>query len=239
MDTPVAQSTNFKIVGPEGGEFFWQPVPANGFIRNILSQAATGADANFSIGTQTVAPRCFVREHTHAREEEIIVVLEGRGVARIDGVGHPLEKGSAVFVDKQLQSVTGTRALDGRALDAGVGFDRRSGDYRVFGSVIVHREWSTAGSGSTSPAEPHLSRTHVNLVASIDRPFARDRYFVRGFGVVNPGDGAGFVRALFVWKVRDDVTVEGSAAAFLGTSDDTLGRFQDRDFVLMRLRYRW
>jgi len=145
---------------------------------------------------------------------------------------------AAVFVDKQLQSVTGTRALGGRALDAGVGFDRRSGDYRVFGSVIVHREWST-GSGSTSPTEPHLSRTHVNLVASIDRPFARDRYFVRGFGVVNPGDGAGFVRALFVWKVRDDVTVEGSAAAFLGTSDDTLGRFQDRDFVLMRLRYRW
>jgi hypothetical protein len=146
---------------------------------------------------------------------------------------------AAVFVDKQLQSVRGTRALDGLALDAGVGFDRRSGDYRVFGSVIVHGEWSTAGSGSTTPTEPHISRTHVNLVASLERPFARDRYFVRGFAVVNPGDGAGFVRALFVWKVRDDVTVEGSAAAFLGTSDDTLGRFQDRDFVLMRLRYRW
>src|SRR5829696_691342 len=71
MDTPVARSTTFKIVGPQGGDFFWQPVPANGFIRNILSQATTGADANFSIGTQTVAPRCFVREHTHAREEEI------------------------------------------------------------------------------------------------------------------------------------------------------------------------
>ncbi|MFL5082183.1 MAG: hypothetical protein ACJ8DU_19890, partial [Microvirga sp.] len=88
MDTPVAQSTTFKIVGPSEGDFFWQPVPANGFIRNILSQATTGADANFSIGTQTVAPHCFVREHTHAREEEIIVVLEGRGVARIDGVDH-------------------------------------------------------------------------------------------------------------------------------------------------------
>ena len=146
---------------------------------------------------------------------------------------------AALFVDKQLQSATGTRALDGRALDAGVGVDRRSGDYRVFTSVIVHREWSTAVSNSTPPNEPHISRTHINLVASLDRPFARDRYFVRGFGVVNPGDGAGFVRALFVWKVRDDVTMEGSAAAFLGTSDDTLGRFQDRDFVLMRLRYRW
>jgi hypothetical protein len=126
---------------------------------------------------------------------------------------------------------------DGQAVDAGVGFDRRTGDYRVFGSVIAHREWST-----TTPALPGLgdiSITHVNVVASLERPFARDRYFVRGFAVVNPGDNAGFVRALFVWKVRDDVTVEGSAAAFLGTSDDTLGRFQDRDFLLARLRYRW
>ncbi len=101
MDRPVAQATNFKILGPNEGDFYWQPVPANGFIRNILSQATTGSDANFSIGTQTVAPGCFVREHTHAREEEIIVVLEGRGVARIDGVEHALEKGSAVFVDKK------------------------------------------------------------------------------------------------------------------------------------------
>ena len=103
MDMPVAQDapeTRFKIVGPQEGDFFWQPVPANGFVRNILSQATTGAAANFSIGTQTVAPGSFVREHTHAREEEIIVVLEGRGLARIDGVDHPLEKGSAVYVDK-------------------------------------------------------------------------------------------------------------------------------------------
>ena len=101
MDTQALQESNFKIVGPSEGDFYWQPVPANGFIRNILSQATTGSDANFSIGTQTVAPGCFVREHTHAREEEIIVVLEGRGVARIDGVEHALEKGSAVFVDKK------------------------------------------------------------------------------------------------------------------------------------------
>jgi quercetin dioxygenase-like cupin family protein len=100
MDTPVVQETTFKVVGPPGGEFFWQPVPANGFVRNILSRATTGAAADFSIGTQTVAPGCFIREHTHAREEEIIVVIEGRGVARVDGVDHPLETGSAVYVDR-------------------------------------------------------------------------------------------------------------------------------------------
>ena len=100
MDTQAAQETGFKVVGPDEGNFFWQPVPANGFVRNILSRATTGAAADFSIGTQTVAPGCFIREHTHAREEEIIVVLEGRGVARVDGVEHPIEKGSAVYIDR-------------------------------------------------------------------------------------------------------------------------------------------
>jgi quercetin dioxygenase-like cupin family protein len=88
------------IVGPGEGDSYWQPVPANGFVRNILNQAKAGSIANFSMGTQTVAPGCFVREHTHAREEEVIYVLEGNGFARIDGVEHQLSKGSAVFIDR-------------------------------------------------------------------------------------------------------------------------------------------
>lgn len=138
---------------------------------------------------------------------------------------------AAMFVRKQLAGVTQTGIVDGRAFDGGLGFDRRSGDYRVFGSVIVHREWS---------AEDRLvSKTDLSLVGSVDRQFGRDRYFLRGFAVVNPGDASAFVRGLLVWKVRDDVAVEGSAAAFLGTSDDTLGRFADRDFLLARIRFRW
>src|SRR5262249_27883179 len=74
-----------KVVGPEEGDSFWQPVPANGFIRNIFSQVSVGARSNVSIGTQTLPPGCFIREHTHAKQEEIIYVVEGRGVARIDG----------------------------------------------------------------------------------------------------------------------------------------------------------
>ena len=87
-----------KVVGPDEGESYWQPVPANGFIRNIFSQASVGARGDLSVGTQTLPPGCFIREHTHARQEEIIYVVEGKGVARIDGVEAPLEKGSAVFV---------------------------------------------------------------------------------------------------------------------------------------------
>lgn len=89
-----------KVIGPGEGASFWQPVPANGFIRNIVNQRDVGGPANFSIGTQTVAAGCFIREHTHAMNEEIIYVVEGRGVARIDGVEHPIEKGSCVYVGR-------------------------------------------------------------------------------------------------------------------------------------------
>lgn len=86
------------VVGPTDGETFWQPVPANGHVRNILNQAMTGGAANLSMGTQTVAPGCFIREHTHADNEEIIHVLEGRGIARIDGIDHPIQRASTVYI---------------------------------------------------------------------------------------------------------------------------------------------
>jgi quercetin dioxygenase-like cupin family protein len=89
-----------KVIGPDEGASFWQPVPANGFIRNIVNQRDVGGPTNFSIGTQTVAAGCFIREHTHAMNEEIIYVVEGRGIARIDGVEHAIEKGSCVYVGR-------------------------------------------------------------------------------------------------------------------------------------------
>ena len=98
MSMNEKQVGNVKIVSPTEGDSFWQPVPANGYVRNIFSQQALGARGDFSLGTQTVAPGGFIREHTHAHNEEIIFVIEGRGVARIDGVDHPLETGSAVYV---------------------------------------------------------------------------------------------------------------------------------------------
>ena len=95
----------------------------------------------------------------------------------------------------------------------------------------MRREWSDV--------EPELERTDVTLVGSIERAFARDRYLARVFGVTTPGDGSGFLRGLFVWNLRDAVALEASAAAFLGSGDTTLARFEGRDFVLTRLRYSW
>ena len=135
---------------------------------------------------------------------------------------------AAVFVEKTLQGAAGT-AVKGRAFDAGAGVDRRTGDFRIFASAILHRQWSIE--------DPSVTRTDVSLVGSIERQFDRDRYLARAFAVINPGDGSGFVRGLLVMRLRDNVAVEGSAAAFIGDGDDTLARFKTRDFMLIRVRW--
>ncbi|MCV0394337.1 MAG: cupin domain-containing protein [Rhizobiaceae bacterium] len=91
------------VLGPDDGESFWQPVPANGFVRNLLNQDKTGGEVGFSMGVQTVAPRCSIREHVHDAHEEVIFVIDGRGVARIEGVEHPMEKGSCAYIGRGLK----------------------------------------------------------------------------------------------------------------------------------------
>jgi hypothetical protein len=139
---------------------------------------------------------------------------------------------AAVFVEKTLQTPQGA-PVDGRVFDAGLGFDRRTGDYRVFGSILVRREWS-----DEVPARA-LTGTNVSLVGSIEREFARARYLARVFAVVNPGDASAFVRGLLVSRLRDNTALELSGAAFTGTGDDTISRFRTRDFVLARVRVHW
>ena len=97
MDAPV-QAGRSVVVGPDGGDSFWQPVPANGFVRCILNSAAVGAQAPFSMGTQTVAPGAFVREHAHDAHDELIYVLDGTGTVRLDGEDHALAPGAAVYL---------------------------------------------------------------------------------------------------------------------------------------------
>lgn len=94
----MSQPAECLVLGPEAAPSYWQPVPANGFVRTLLSRATTGGAADFAIGTQTVAPGCMIREHTHDRNEEVIHVLDGQGIARIEGVDHPIERGSTVYV---------------------------------------------------------------------------------------------------------------------------------------------
>jgi len=120
---------------------------------------------------------------------------------------------------------------DRAAVDAGVGVDRSAGDYRVFTSVMWHRDWTTEG--------PSVVNHDLSLISSIERRFARDRYMVRVFGVSNPVDASGFVRGVAAWTVRDNVALEVSGGVFFGEADstDTLSRFRDRDFAFARVRW--
>ncbi len=87
-------------VPPEGGRSYWQPVPANGFVRCLLAASEIGAETPFSLGTQTVEAGCHIREHVHPANEEVIYVLEGRGHAVLEGERHVLEAGSCLFLGK-------------------------------------------------------------------------------------------------------------------------------------------
>lgn len=133
----------------------------------------------------------------------------------------------AAFTEKSFAGVSRPGVVSGRAFDAGAGFDRSTGGFRVFGSILINRRWSGEDSG--------VAATDVSLVGSIEREFGRERYRARAFAVVNPGDASGFLRGLFTWNVRDNVSLDASGAVFLGAGDDVIGRFKHRDFAFTRL----
>ncbi|WP_417247715.1 cupin domain-containing protein [Celeribacter sp.] len=87
----------------EEGASYWQPVPANGFVRCLLNSDEVGAEHPFSLGTQTVAPGgCFVRTHAHDRHDEVIYFLEGTGRIELDDakVVERAEPGTVVYVGR-------------------------------------------------------------------------------------------------------------------------------------------
>lgn len=86
----------------EDGDSFWQPVPANGFVRCLMNSAEVGADAGFTTGTQTVDPGCYVRTHSHDGHEEVIFFLSGTGRISLDDGAeeHRAEYGTTVFLGR-------------------------------------------------------------------------------------------------------------------------------------------
>jgi hypothetical protein len=134
----------------------------------------------------------------------------------------------AAFARDAFQSPRGGLPLTGRSFDAGGGVDRKAGEYRVSGQVLVHREDYDDRAGS---------RTDVSLIVSADRTFARQRYEGRLFGVYNPTSGAAFVRGVARANLRDNLALEGSIGAFGGDGADTIGRLSDSDFGYVRLKY--
>jgi hypothetical protein len=166
-------------------------------------------------------------------------------LGRVD-VSTSVYRGTDTFVSPQgfrrftmiagdFETVTGAWAIRGesairigQAFDIGAGVDRKTGEFRVFASAIVHRDYATPFAAAS---------TNLNVIGSIERKFGRDRYLARAFAIANPDDRSAFVRGLFLWSATDQVSLEISAAKFAGTGDDGISRFAGRDFAGVRLRW--
>jgi Protein of unknown function (DUF1302) len=139
----------------------------------------------------------------------------------------------AAFVEDSFQSADPT-LVSGSSIDAGVGVDRRAGDFTLSGTVLLHSE---SYDEPLSPADPRTGRSDVSVVVSADRTFARERYRLRGFGVYNATEASGFIRGIAMTSLRDNLGLEASVGWFLGDGRDLVGRFADSDFVYVRLKY--
>lgn len=135
---------------------------------------------------------------------------------------------AAWHLDDTFQAIDRVAAVEGRSVEAGVGVDRRAGDYRVsMSALVIERRARTAAAA--------IDTRDVQLVSALDRSFAAETRRVRVFAVYNPRDDSAFVRGTASWSPRDGAWIEASAGWLTGRSTDTLSRLADRDFLLLRL----
>lgn len=143
----------------------------------------------------------------------------------------------AVFVQDELQATLVPRAVPGRAIDSGIGVDRRAGDYRMAGSVLwSYRRPDAMDAAGRPVAREEVETTDVTIVGAADRSFAAETRTVRLFAAYDPADDTVFVRGIAAVSVHDNVWIEGSAGMFVGAASDTFGRLTRRDFIYARLR---
>jgi quercetin dioxygenase-like cupin family protein len=101
QNTEIEQvAESIRIVAPDGGENYWQPVPANGHISVRVAPNLVQMDRPFALGTQTVEAACYVREHSHPDHDEVVHFISGTGRAVLDGVEHRVQPGVTIFVGK-------------------------------------------------------------------------------------------------------------------------------------------
>lgn len=142
----------------------------------------------------------------------------------------------AAFVDDTLQAATAPIGVDGRSFDAGIGVDRRAGNYRVAGDVLW--AWRSATAAAPVPdVDEGVHDSEVTLVMAVDRSFAQMRRSVRLFGVYNPADGTAFGRAIASIALTNNTALEASGGVFTGSAAGLLGRLSRRDFLYARLSY--
>lgn len=95
----LALAGNAFILQPDEGKSYWQPAPARGY--STVKVNPENSTSNYvSMGIQVISEGCYVREHWHAKHEEILFCYEGKGEVVIDGVAHPFVPGTTVFVGR-------------------------------------------------------------------------------------------------------------------------------------------
>jgi hypothetical protein len=143
----------------------------------------------------------------------------------------------AAFVEDELQASVIPRSVPGKSVEAGIGLDRRAGDYRVGANALW--SWRSATedrAGLPVEDDENLHGSDLTLVIAADRSFARETRTLRVFAVYDPIDATAFGRVIAAVSVRDNVWLEGSGGIFTGASTDVLGRLSQRDFLYARLK---
>ena len=86
------------VVPPGAGEQHWQPQPANGWIEVLTSPRLAGGSAGFSAGLQELPQLGKIREHAHPAQTEVLWVIAGQALARLDGVVRRIVAGTFLVV---------------------------------------------------------------------------------------------------------------------------------------------
>ncbi|NKB19990.1 MAG: cupin domain-containing protein [Alphaproteobacteria bacterium] len=99
MMADVNDETNGRavVMQPDDGKSYWQPKPANGHADPKLLPVDTGFEG-LSMGYQTIAPGCHIREHSHDEQIELQICHRGKGHVLVDGARHELVPGTSCFL---------------------------------------------------------------------------------------------------------------------------------------------
>jgi quercetin dioxygenase-like cupin family protein len=90
------------VLQPEEGVSFWRPQPTNGYVTVKTSPSYGGPDG-VTMGIQAIPPGCFVAEHSHDRQVEILFCYQGSGHIEVDGETHPFVAGTTVVAKPWLK----------------------------------------------------------------------------------------------------------------------------------------
>lgn len=97
-----AEPGPLKCIAPEEGTSFWQPMPSRGYA-TVKSSPWDTPHNHFATGIQVLEPGASIREHAHQRNDEILFVYRGTGIARLDGEEHKLEEGTMMVLGRHRQ----------------------------------------------------------------------------------------------------------------------------------------